>query len=165
MTHDPMLETYKPGLQVLADLMHLSLANVARFHAQQLKLVNEALSDTAAAMKEIDAAKDLPGLLGVQARLGRAYFERSVGGWKELWEAAGQDQLEAFRQVQARMEQAGERFRDAAAGAPGEVAPAVAAMRSMLDAAGETYARSARAVEEMTRMVAAHAGAATHAES
>jgi phasin family protein len=165
MTHDPLLETYKPGLLVFADLMHLSLANVARFHAQRLKLVNEALADTAAAMKEVDAATDFPTLLAIQARLARAQFERAAGGWKDLCEAAAQDQLEAFRQLQARMEQAGGHFRDAAAGAPGEAAPTVAALRSMLDAACETYARTAKAVEEMTRAASAHAGAGTPAAS
>ncbi len=164
MTHDPLLEACRPPLQVWADLMHLSLANAARYQAQQLKLVNEALADTAAAMKEIDAAQDFPSLLAVQSRLSRVYLERAASGWKEIWEAAGQDQLEAFRQMQSRVAQAGERFREAAAGAPGEAAPAVAALRSMMEAARETYARSAKAVEEMTRVAASHAGAAVHAE-
>lgn len=162
MTHDPLLEAWKPGLQILADAMHLSLANAARFHAQRLKLVNESLADTAAAMKEIDGAQDFPALLGIQARLTRSYLERSFGGWKELWEAAGHDQVEAFRQVQTRIEQAGARI---ASEAPGEAAPAVAALRSLFDAACETYARSAKTVEEMTRMASAHASAAAHAQS
>jgi phasin protein len=161
MTHDPLLETFKPSLQVWADLMHLSLANAARFHAARLKLANDALADTAAAMKEIDAVRDFPGLLSVQSRLTRIYLERAMGGWKELWEAAGQDQLEAFRQMQVRAAQAGERFREAAAGAPGEVAPAVAALRAMMEAARETCARSAQAVEEMSRAAASRAGVPT----
>jgi phasin protein len=164
MTHDPLLEACKPSLQVWADLLHLTLANAARFHAQRLKLANEALADTAAAMKDIDAAQDFPSLLAVQSRLTRVYLERTMSGWQDLWEAAGQDQLEAFRQVQVRVAQAGERFREAAAGAPGEAAPAVAALRSMLDAARETYARSAKAVEEMSRVAASHAGAGTRVE-
>jgi phasin protein len=164
MTHDPLLEACRPPLQLWADLMHLSLASAARYQAQQLKLVNEALADTAAAMKEIDAVQDFPGLLAIQSRLSRIYLERAASGCKEMWEAAGQDQLEAFRQVQSRVAQAGERLREAAAGAPGEAAPAVAALRSMMEAARETYARSAKAVEEMTRVAASHAGAGAHAE-
>jgi phasin protein len=162
MTHDPLLEVFKPSLQVWTDLMHLSLANGARFHAQQLKLVNEALAATAEAMKEIDAAPDFPSLLAVQSRLTRSYLERTAGGWKDLWEAAGQDQLEAFRQMQARAAQAGERLREAAAGTPGEAAPAVAALRSLLDAAREACVRSAQVAEEMTRVAASHAGTGTH---
>jgi phasin protein len=164
MTHDPLLEAFKPSLQIGADLMHLSLANAARFHAAHVKVVNEALADTAAAMKDIDVAQDFPSLLAVQSRLTRICVERTMSGWKELWEAAGQDQLEAFRQVQLRMAQAGERFREAAAGAPAEAAPAVAALRSMLEAARETYARSAKAAEEIAHSAASHAGAGARVE-
>lgn len=164
MTHDPLLEACRPPLQVWGDLVHLSLANAARYHAQRLRLVNEALADTAAALKEIDAAQDFAALLAVQSRLSRICLERAAGGWKDLWEAAGQDQLEAFRRMQARVAEAGERFREAAAGAPGEAAAAVAALRSMMEAARETCARSAQAVEEMTRVAASHAGAGAHAQ-
>ena len=162
MTHDPLLEIYRPSLQIWADLAHLALANAARYHAQRLKIVNEALAGTAEAMKEIEAAQDLPGLLAVQGRLARVFAERTVSGWKDLCEAAGQDQLEALRQLQTRVAQASERLREAAAGAPGEAAPVVAALRSMMDAACETYARSTQAVDEMVRVAASHAGAGAH---
>ncbi len=158
MINDPFLAAYKPGVQAIADLLRLSLANNARFLAQQLKITNEALAETAVAMKEIEAAKDFSALLEIQARLSRAYLEKSAADWSGLWQMAGQDQMDAFRQMQDRIAQLSDEFRDAAAHAPAEAAPALAALRSMVDAACQTYARSAQAAEELTRMTAVHSG-------
>ena len=158
MINDPFLAAYKPGVQAIADLLRLSLANNARFLAQQLKITNEALAETAVAMKEIEAAKDFPALLEIQTRLSRAYLEKSAADWRGLWHMAGQDQMDAYRQMQERIAQLSEEFRDAAAHAPAEAAPALAALRSMVDAACQTYAKSAQAAEELTRTATAHTG-------
>jgi phasin protein len=158
MMHDPVLQTYRPAVQMFADVLHLSLCNAARFHAQQLKLVEGALSDTAAAMKEIDAARDLRDVIEIQAKLSRRCVEAAVDGWKDLWQEAGQDQVDAIQHAQARFADLGNRFRESAISAPAEAAPALAAFRSVLDAACRTYALSGKAVEELGRAAAAQAG-------
>ncbi len=128
------LDLYRSGLKNAVDLMKASLENAERLQSQQLSAIRDALEQQAKSVADLSAAKSLDELMALQQQMAGAQFERVMGFWGNLYQAAGQNQVAAIGQAQAQMAQARDWFT-------------------------ETYALTARATEEASKLAATQAGA------
>jgi phasin family protein len=162
------VEPYKQGLQLAADVVNLALTSASRLHEQQLKTINEITSASAETIKLIQSTDNLPELMAHQQVLLRAYVEKTLGCWSGLYEVAGRNHIDALKRVQDGLIQATDDLRKIASTAPKEAAPALAAFQSMMDAARQVYAVTAKTAEDFSRSTAAqieNASSAARAQS
>ncbi len=129
------LDLYKAGLKSAVDLMQSSLQSAERLQQQQLAAIRGALEQHVKSVNELGSARSLDDLLALQQKMAGAQFERVMGYWGNLCQAAGQNQSAAIGQVQQQMAQARDWF-------------------------SETYTLTARATEEAARIAAAQASSA-----
>jgi hypothetical protein len=165
---DFFVEPYRQTLQSTVELLALALGSASRFHEEQLKAIGEIGTASGDALKQIQGAGSFPELIELQQTLLRGYMEKSITCWSGLCEAAGRSNLEALKRVQDRLAQAGDELRKIASGAPGEAAPAMAAFQSMIDAARQAYAVTAKTAEDFTRVATSqveNASSAARAQS
>lgn len=113
---------YKAGFDTWLALLNAALSGAERIRMTQLATDVETLGENHRAALEGSQARDLPGLLAVQAGLTRAYMD----GWLRYWSAVG----EAMQSTQAEV---GRILSSRAAGfqgtAPEEAAPNIANQR------------------------------------
>jgi hypothetical protein len=83
------VELYRAGLKSSLELMKLSLDNVERLQNQQLAAVRAAVEQ--------------------QSKSSGEQFERLMGYWTGLYEAAGQSQMAALAQTRAWLDEASKR--------------------------------------------------------
>jgi phasin family protein len=132
------LDLYKAGLKSAVDLMKASLESAERLQQQQLAAIRGALEQHVNAVNELGNAKSLDDLMALQQKMASSQFERVMGYWGNLCQAAGQNQTAAIGQVQSQMAQARDWF-------------------------SETYSLTARATEEAAKIAAAQVAAASNA--
>ncbi len=83
----------KAGFDTWIALVNATLSGAERIRMTQLATDVETLGENHRAALECAAARDLPGLMTVQANLARAYMD----GWMRYWTAVG----EAMQSTQA----------------------------------------------------------------
>jgi phasin family protein len=132
------LDLYKAGLKSAVDLMKSSLESAERLQQQQLAAIRGALEQHVNSVNELGSAKSLEDLMALQQKMASSQFERVMGYWGNLCQAAGQNQTAAIGQVQAQMAQARDWF-------------------------SETYTLTARATEEAAKLAAAQVSASSKA--
>jgi phasin family protein len=109
MTQQPeFLDLYRVSLRSAADLMKASLESAERLQNQQLAAIRTALDQQAKSVSEFGQAKSLDELMTLQGRMAGAQFERVMGYWSSLAQAAGQNQMAAIGQIQSQLAQARE---------------------------------------------------------
>ena len=123
------LDLYKAGLKSAVDLMKASLESAERLQQQQLSAIRGALEQHVKAVNDLGSVKSLDDLLALQQKMASSQFERVMGYWGNLCQAAGQNQTAAIGQVQQQMAQARDWF-------------------------SETYSLTARATEEAAKIAA-----------
>jgi phage-related minor tail protein len=124
MTQQPELfEVYRAGLKSAGELMKTSLENAERFQNQQLAALRAALEQHTKGLAELDRARSMDELLGVQMAMTRAQVERFVAYWLRLY----QTQMAAYGDMQSWMAEAREWFNQAAAQAQSSARQAEAA--------------------------------------
>jgi phasin family protein len=128
------LDLYKAGLKSAVDLMKASLESAERLQQQQLAAIRSALEQHARSVDDLGSARSIEDLMALQQKMAGAQFERVMGYWTNLCQAAGQNQTVAIGQVQQQMAQARDWF-------------------------NETYSLTARATEEAAGIAAAQASA------
>jgi phasin family protein len=127
------LDLYKAGLKTAVDLMKASLESAERLQQQQLAAIRGALEQHVKSVNELSNAKSLEDLMALQQKMAGNQFERVMGYWSNLYQAAGQNQAAAVGQVQQQMAQARDWF-------------------------NETYSLTARAAEEAAKIASAQMG-------
>jgi phasin family protein len=132
------LDLYKAGLRSAVDLMKASLESAERLQQQQLAAIRGALEQHVKSVNELGNAKSLDDLIALQQKMASSQFERVMGYWGNLCQAAGQNQTAAIGQVQSQMAQARDWF-------------------------SETYSLTARATEEAAKIAAAQVAASSNA--
>jgi phasin family protein len=132
------LDLYKAGLKSAVDLMKASLESAERLQQQQLAAIRSALEQHVSSVNELGSAKSLEDLLALQQKMASSQFERVMGYWGNLCQAAGQNQTAAIGQVQSQMARARDWF-------------------------SETYTLTARATEEAAKIAAAQVTSSTNA--
>lgn len=130
------LDLYKAGLKSAVDLMKASLESAERLQQQQLSAIRGALEQHVKAVSDLGNVKSLDDLLSLQQKMASSQFERAMGYWGNLCQAAGQNQTAAMGQVQAQMAQARDWF-------------------------SETYSLTARATEEAAKIAATQIASAS----
>ena len=153
--HDAFTVAYKPALHAMAGALNLYLSAAARNCEMALKTVNDSVAEAAEIEKEIEACKDMSGLLEIQAKLGRSWFDRMSKNWSTLCESAGEIQLDALRRGQAQIARIGDDIRTATLKGPSQEASVAGAWGSFMEAASSACALTAKATEEMTKMALA----------
>jgi phasin family protein len=123
------LDLYKAGLKGAVDVMKASLESAERLQQQQLSAIRGALELHVNSVNDLSNAKSIDELLALQQKMASSQFERAMGYWGKLCQAAGQNQTAAIGQVQSQMAQARDWF-------------------------NETYTLTARATEEAARIAA-----------
>jgi phasin family protein len=132
------LDLYKAGLKSAVDLMRSSLESAERLQQQQLAAIRGALEQHVNSVNELGSAKTLEELMALQQKMASSQFERVMGYWGNLCQAAGQSQTAAIGQVQSQMAQARDWF-------------------------SETYSLTARATEEAAKIAAAQVSSSSKA--
>lgn len=134
------LDLYKAGLKSAVDLMKASLESAERLQQQQLSAIRSALEQHVKAVNDLGSVTSLDDLLALQQKMASSQFERVMGYWGNLCQAAGQNQTAAIGQVQQQMVQARDWF-------------------------SETYSLTARATEEAAKIAATQIASASSASS
>ena len=134
------LDLYKAGLKSAVDLMKASLESAERLQQQQLSAIRGALEQHVKAVNDLGSVKSLDDLLALQQKRASSQFERVMGYWGNLCQAAGQNQTAAIGQVQQQMAQARDWF-------------------------SETYSLTARATEEAAKIAATQMASSSNSAS
>lgn len=134
------LDLYKAGLKSAVDLMKASLESAERLQQQQLSAIRGALEQHVKAVNDLGSVKSLDDLLALQQKMASSQFERVMGYWGNLCQAAGQNQTAAIGQVQQQMAQARDWF-------------------------SETYSLTARATEEAAKIAATQMASSSNSAS
>jgi phasin family protein len=109
MTQQPeFLDLYRVSLRSAADLMKASLESAERLQNQQLAAIRTALDQQAKSVSELGQVKSLDELMALQGKMAGAQFERVVGYWSGLAQAAGQNQMAVIGQLKSQLDQARE---------------------------------------------------------
>lgn len=158
---DQYLDVYRSGLRAMLEFAKAPLSSAEHLYARELKVIQEALSETSEVSKKIDSAKSLDELREIQMRISRIQVEKGMSCWSGLCEAVSLSYVDALKEMQNRMSQIGDGIRGAASAAPAGAEPVVAALASMVNAACSVCALTAKATEEAARMASAQAGNAS----
>ena len=95
------VDLYRAGLRSSVELMKASLEGMERLQNQQLAAVRAAVEQQSKSSGELGKAKTLDELIELQGKLAGAQFERLMGYWTSLYEAAGQNHMAALAQARA----------------------------------------------------------------
>jgi phasin family protein len=77
-----------------------------RLQNQQLAAVRAAVEQQSKSSGDLGKAKTLDELIELQGRLAGAQFERLMGYWSGLYQAAGQNQMAVLEQARAWLSEA-----------------------------------------------------------
>ena len=157
---DQFVDFYRTGLRAAGDMMKASLESAERLRAQQLAAINEALAAHAKATAEINEAKGFEDLVAVQGKLASAQYQSVIGYWSLLGQAAGEQQAEITKRVQAQVEQMRDTFTRGLGALPSGSDPMTRAMQSLVEATSSAYALTARSTEEAAKLAAAQVATA-----
>lgn len=114
------LALYKAGFDTWLALANAALSGAERIRMTQLATDVETLGENHRAAAEGAAARDVPGLMAVQAGLARAYLEGWMRYWAAVADAMQSTQAEVGRILSARVAGA-----DAAASGAAAPSPAI----------------------------------------
>jgi phasin family protein len=95
------VDLYRAGLRSSVELMKASLEGMERLQNQQLAAVRAAVEQQSKSSGDLGKAKTLDELIDLQGRLAGAQFERLMGYWSGLYQAAGQNQMALLAQARA----------------------------------------------------------------
>lgn len=157
---DQFVDFYRAGLKATGDMLRASLEGAERLRTQQLAAIGEALAAHEQSVAEISQAKGFEELFAVQAKIAGAQSQAVIGYWNGLYQAAGENQAEINKRVQAQVEQIRDNFQQALSAAPGGSVPMMQALQSLVDATSSAYALTARATEEAAKLAAGQVASA-----
>lgn len=154
---------YRTALKAGVDMTNTCLGGVERLQAVQAEAIEEIRAGQTELSKRIAATQTLNELQALQVEMARNQMARMGAYWSGLYAAACETQVEMLKEAQASgtamVQDIGERFE----AAPGGSESVVSALKLVVGAARSTYAATMRATEEMVRLGAAQADAASTA--
>jgi len=160
-TSHPLFNFYRSGLRTTLEMMKFSLEDAKRFQTRQLKAITEALSDNEEKAKQTAAATTVEDLVGIQTELGRSLIKEAMLCWRGLGEAANWNPMEDMEQLQARISQMSDGFREMLGLSPMGMESVTSMWKSMFDAYCNACAMTSRATADATRLATDQMGLAT----
>ena len=146
---------YRSGIEAMMDMTKTGLEGMERLQSNQLKTLNDMLTDARDADKKLKTAKNLDELLELHAEFAPTSTGRAIGYWGGIVAGATRYQMEIAKQTQLKVADV---VRDYRANAESGVTAAdqmIAPLKSAVTALCSVYSMTARATDEATRVATA----------
>ena len=149
------LSLYRSGIETMMDMTKTGLEGVERLQANQVKTLNDMLSDARDADKKLKTAKNLDELLEFHAEFAPTNAGRAIGYWGGMVAGATRYQMEVAKQTQLKVADVVRDFRANSESGVTAADQMIAPLKSAVTALCSVYSIAARATEEATRVATA----------